>query len=104
MGYEVLDNVIDCNSKYKAVMAGAALAVIGLDAVFVSVAPVSVHYMLAGVAADAYCKRRLPNTNEWKEVLGCAAGGFVGGMLVRRFSPISGLADNLNGGRPIVVV
>ena len=47
MGYEVLDNVIDCNSKYKAVMAGAALAVVGLDAVFVSVAPVSVHCALS---------------------------------------------------------
>ena len=90
----ILDNVIDCNSKWKAAMAGFGVSVIGLDRVFFDMLiplgiPPEVHWALAGMSIDSYCKGgKLPSitfdnaTNLMYTGAAGAAGGFAGKVAV----------------------
>ena len=75
MGFQLFS----CNSEWKAVAAGAAVGATGLDTLFTGFgAPPMVHWALAGVGVDAWCKGRVPDFDT--KMAMCAAGGFVGGF------------------------
>ena len=69
---------LDCDSRLKAAAAGAALSFTGLDGLF----PLGrgIHWALAGVGIDAYCKGGVPSVD--MELAMCAVGGYVGGLAV----------------------
>lgn len=78
----MITSIFSCGNEWKAVAAGAAVAVTGLDTIFTGFgAPPPVHWALAGVGVDAYCKGRIPDFDT--KMAMCAAGGFAGGMVVR---------------------
>ena len=85
----VLDILVNCDSQWKSVIAGAATSVLGIDRALVRFgAPVGVHWALAGVGVDAYCKGRVMTSAE--QMAWMAAGGFVGGLAltsIRRSGP-----------------
>lgn len=74
-------NLFGCDNEYKAVAAGAAAAITGLDRLFVGFgAPSALHWGLAGAGIDAYCKGKIPEFNT--RLAMCVAGGYVGGLAV----------------------
>ena len=70
-----------CDNQYKAVLAGAATSITGVDRLFVGFgAPPAVHWALAGTATDVYCRGW--SGTDGKQVAMCALGGYVGGVVV----------------------
>tara|TARA_B100000212_G_C27252220_1_gene480736 strand:- start:22 stop:234 length:213 start_codon:yes stop_codon:yes gene_type:complete len=69
-----------------AFVSGAGLRVVGLDTVFTGFgAPPAVHWALAGVGADYYCKRAIsPDANTAMAMAAGYAGGFAASMLLGR--------------------
>jgi len=68
-----------CENKYKALIAGAATAATGLDRVFASLgAPAGVHWALAGMSTDVYCRKEV----DYRQLVYCAAGGYAAGLVV----------------------
>ena len=76
----VLDAVANCDSQWKAVMAGAGSAVLGIDRALPL--PSAVHWGLAGVLVDQYCKGRVI-PSDIQQMAMCALGGYAGGFGVR---------------------
>ena len=72
-------DAFSCESELKAVAAGATVAALGLDTVFIGagLGP-QVHWALAGYLSDVYCLGGV-QTDVTKAAM-CAAGGWVGGM------------------------
>jgi hypothetical protein len=68
-----------CQNKYKALMAGAAVHVIGADRLFAGFgAPPAVHWALAGTASDVYCNGG--DMSDTTQMVYCAIGGYIGGI------------------------
>ena len=75
-------DAFSCESELKAVAAGATVAALGLDTVFIGagLGP-QVHWALAGYAVDAYCEGGV-QTDLTKAAM-CMIGGMVGGFSVQ---------------------
>ena len=72
----------DCKSEMKAVAAGAALSISGLDFALIGAGlPPPVHWALAGYGVDAYCEGGV-QTDLTKAAM-CMIGGMVGGFSVQ---------------------
>jgi len=75
----VLDALVNCDSRWKALVGGAGAAYLGAD-LFVPV-PSGAVFAAAGVGVDAWC--RGGEVPPWQEAAGCALGGYVGGVALR---------------------
>ncbi|AUD57265.1 hypothetical protein [Pleurochrysis sp. endemic virus 1a] len=83
----IFDSITDfdlCEKKWKSMVAGAAVALTGLDGAFVSLgAPREAHWALAGAGLNLFCQNKKGQMEIDTTVLMCALGGFVGGFAVR---------------------
>ena len=81
-----LDKVIDCDSKWKAAVAGFGVAFVGFDNIFgfgptswVEIGiPAAVHWGLAGASVDNYCKTGNLIPMSWNETKAVAYAGMAG--------------------------
>lgn len=73
-----LDALVHCDSKWKAVIGGAAVAYAGLD--YYIPVPSALTLAAAGAGVDAYCRGEAASP---QQMAMCALGGYVGGTAVR---------------------